>query len=426
MPLGYRDTVALRVLHVSTYAGNGGAGRAASSLHQAMVDEGVESRMLTASGTRFRITSELDRRMWSLQRSPRVTWRSPARFGCLTAQQINASAADVVNLHWVTDGFLSVEQIGRITKPIVWTMHDMWPFTGTEHYTFTGSRTEAHPHEDGQPPRWVEGYTRDNRPGDESGWDLDRWTWERKRRSWVRPPHLIPVSSWLGGLAGQSALARNWPTTVIPNVMPIQTFAPQDKSEVRRQLGLPASTSLIAFTASAGIGDDRKGWRHLRDALHVVRRRFPDVCVIVIGPHHDHDDPGIDIPIHWQGEIQDDARMAQLIAAADVVAVPSEMDNLPMTACEAQTAGRPVVAFDVGGLPDIVTHLTTGYLARAYDVTDLADGLSQALDEARTGARWGAAARTNAQSRWSAAAVVDQYLRVYEQAVSGFGGDRGR
>jgi glycosyltransferase involved in cell wall biosynthesis len=118
--------------------------------------------------------------------------------------------------------------------------------------------------------------------------------------------------------------------------------------------------------------------------------------------------------------------MAQLIAAADVVAVPSEMDNLPMTACEAQTAGRPVVAFDVGGLPDIVTHLTTGYLARAYDVTDLADGLSQALDEARTGARWGAAARTNAQSRWSAAAVVDQYLRVYEQAVSGFGGDRGR
>ena len=402
----------LKVLHVSTYAGNGGAGRAATSLHRAMAEQGVDSRIVTASGPRFTGASELDRRLWRLQRSPLVTWRSPARFASLSARRINASGADVVNLHWVTDGFLSVEEIGRITKPVVWTMHDMWPFTGTEHYTTTHDTTTTQD----TTPRWVEGYTPHNRPTDEAGIDLDRWTWQRKRKHWIRPPHLVPVSTWLADLAGQSALARGWPTTVIPNVMPLDTFTPHDRAQARRTLDPPERTPLIVFTASAGIGDDRKGWRHLRDALPQVQERFPEVSVIVIGPHAEHDEPGTSATIHWQGEIHDDAKMALLLAAADVAAVPSEMDNLPMTACEAHAAGLPVVAFDVGGLADIVMHQQTGYLARPYDAGDFAAGLEQALTDAESRNQWGTAARQTAEERWAAETVVKNYLKVYEEA----------
>ena len=414
-----------KVLHLSTYAGNGGAGRAASSLHEAMLGQGVSSALLTADGLRFRIASELDRRLWSLQSSPHTTWRSPARFASLTARHINALEPDIVNLHWVTDGFLSVEEIGRIKAPIVWTMHDMWPFTGIEHYTADASEPrDASTTESWPEPRWQSGYTSSNRPIEESGLDLDKWTWERKQRHWVRAPHLVPVSTWLGDMAHRSALAQSWPLTVIPNVMPVDRFTPQDRQEARTSLHLPADSPLIAFTASAGISDRRKGWQHLRDALPELQRTHPGVGVIVIGPHIEADDPGTTASIHWQGEIHDDRRMARLIAAADVVAVPSETDNLPMTACEAQSCGRPVVAFDVGGLPDVVTHQATGYLARPFDELDFAEGLRQAIhnsdvrDDSPHQQTWGAQAREAATARWSAQTVVQQYLEVYRQVLA--------
>ena len=206
-----------KVLHLSTYASNGGAGRAASSLHNAMLDEGIDSTLLTAHGTRFRAASELDRTLWRLQSSPHITWRSPARFGSMSATTINTLGFDIVNLHWVTDGFLSVEQIGRIASPVVWTMHDMWPFTGTEHYTADVSdpqRPSTAPR-----PRWEAGFTATNRPSDETGFDIDRWTWNRKRVHWTRAPHLVPVSTWLQGLAGRSALAADWPSTVMASIL---------------------------------------------------------------------------------------------------------------------------------------------------------------------------------------------------------------
>lgn len=376
-----------------------------------MLDHGVDSRLLTGEGMHFRLASEADRQLWKLQRSPRVTWRSPARFGSLRARDINRLPVDVVNLHWVTDGLLTVEEIGRITKPIVWTMHDMWPFTGTEHYVPTDA-TGTHS------SRWVDGYAATNRPTDESGVDLDRWTWRRKQRAWTTAPHLVPVSTWLQRLAKASALASEWPSTVIPNVMPIDQFVPNDRADARRSLGLPPSSPLIAFTASAGIGDKRKGWTHLRAALARVRERFPDVGVVVIGPHSPADDPGTTVAVHWQGEVRDDALMATLIAAVDVVAVPSEMDNLPMTACEAQSCGRPVVAFHVGGLPDIVEHQRTGYLARPYETDDLATGLIEAIEDSAHEGRWGVAARGSAVDRWSPTRVVERYLELYMDVLS--------
>jgi glycosyltransferase involved in cell wall biosynthesis len=139
------------------------------------------------------------------------------------------------------------------------------------------------------------------------------------------------------------------------------------------------------------------------------------VGVIVIGPHAPEDVPGTSAVVHWQGEIHDDSHMATLLSAADVIAVPSEMDNLPMTACEAQSCGRPVVAFNVGGLADIVSHRRTGYLARAFDIDDLASGLIEAIDDSQQHGAWGAAAREQALQRWAPHRVVERYLELYEQ-----------
>ena len=134
------------VLHLSTYDTRGGAARAAYALHRTMVDGGVDSTLRVAMKTvddsrvhsspdlRFRIANELEHRLCGLQRSPLITWRSPAYLGCLSANEINTSNADIVNIHWATDGFMSIREIGRIQKPVVWSIYDMWPFCGTEHY----------------------------------------------------------------------------------------------------------------------------------------------------------------------------------------------------------------------------------------------------------------------------------------------------
>ena len=407
--LHYRGYVSLKVLHLSTYT-NGGAGRAAQALHQAMLAEGLESTLRSGSGLRCQIAGELDRRFWRLQRSPIVTWRSPARFGSVSAHEINNSDADIVNLHWVTDGLLTVEEIGRIRKPLVWTMHDMWPFTGTEHYTL---ETRI----DGSPARWRTGYTRGNRPSDESGLDLDRWTWERKRRDWVRPPHLIPVSKWLGDLAHSSALAHSWPISVIPNVMNATEFTPGDKHVARVSLNLPLDIPLILFTSSAGISDDRKGWHLLQRALPLVLAQHTDAEVVVVGPRGAQDTPDVGALIHWLGHLEGDARIAQAICASDVAVVPSTTDNLPMTACEAQSCGRPVVAFAVGGLPDIVEHQATGYLAEPFDTGDLATGICQAIEDERHERCWGTRAAERAQRTWSPSVVVASYLNLYESIL---------
>lgn len=394
------------VLHLSTYASNGGAARAASALHRAMEREGVPSTLRTAQGTRFRIASELDRRLWSFQRSPLTTWRSPARFGSLNAREINASGADVVNLHWVTDGFLTVEQIARIEKPVVWSLYDMWPFCGTEHYGV-----------DSPDARWRSGYSRHTRSHDDSGWDLDRDTWERKRRLW-RPMQIVPASTWLAEAAEASALMSNWPITRIPHVVDANAFSPMDRAEARQSLGLPPDVPLVLFLASAGIRDHRKGFDLLEQALPTVRDTHPAVQLVVVGPADPGHASASGVPIHWSGTVAGDEALRLHYCAADVLAAPSREDNMPLTAMEAQTCGRAVVAFDIGGLPDIIEHHVTGFLAPEGDISSLADGLGQAIEDARANDVWGRAARSRAVDTWSGEVVVRQYLEVYEQAIT--------
>ncbi|CAB4904331.1 MAG: glycosyltransferase [Actinobacteria bacterium] len=410
----------MKVLHVSTYDGNGGAGRAAFALHQAMAAAGIDSNMLVAqkSSSDPRVT-ELqgrhkftwkaaqfaDRKMWDLQKSQNKTWRSPARFGALSADVINASDADVVNLHWVTNGFLSIKEIGRISKPIVWSLYDMWTFSGTEHY---GA--------DSLDARWRSGYTPSNRVAGDSGFDLDRATWNRKKKFWKQPMHLVPASSWLADRAAHSEIAHSWPITRIAHVIDTNIFSPMDRSLARARHSLPTGVPLVLFLSSAGIADHRKGWELLETAMTQVKSAFPLVELFVAGPatpDYTHLDG---IPITWIGQVEGDEALQSLYAAANVVAVPSKEDNMPLTAMEAQSVGVSVAAFSIGGLPDIVLDGVTGSLAPAFDVSALAAGIVDSLGAA--GVSQGLAARSHAIETWSPKVVVESYLEVYQQEIA--------
>lgn len=324
------------------------------------------------------------------------------------ARKLNDSDGEVVNLHWVGGETLSIEDIGRIRKPIVWTLHDMWPFCGAEHYT-----------NDDEDARWRLGYDKSNRSAAEGGLDLDRLVWLRKLRTWKRPMHIVAPSRWLAKCARESVLFKNWPVSVIPNALDTRTYQPLDRNSCRHALGLPLEQQIILFGAMGGGDDPRKGYDLLLAALsrltHLANRL--NVLLVVFGQSEPENPPKLHFPVRWMGHVHDEATLALLYNSADVMVVPSRQENLPQTATEAQACGCPVVAFDCTGLLDTVVHRETGYLSRAFDIEDMADGLSWILADVNCRNALGSAARRRALKLWSPEVVVPQYLQIYETAI---------
>lgn len=319
---------------------------------------------------------------------------------------INSTDSQVVNLHWVCGNMLSVKDIGRIRKPIVWTMHDMWPFCGAEHYA-----------DDSPGARFESGYLGTNRPAGHSGLDVDRWTWNRKVKAWKRHMHIVAPSRWLATCARRSVLMGDWPISVIPNALDTQIYRPHPKSFARNALNLPEDKQLIAFGAIGGGNNHRKGFDTLLAALRLVSEANTNVAYVIFGQSKPKDIPDIGMHIYWMGHLNDDISLALLYSAVDVIVVPSRQENLPQSGTEAQACGCPVVAFNCTGLPDVVEHKTTGYLADAYSSTDLAAGIDWVLEDGRRHAELSKAARERAMRLWSPEVVVPQYMKVYQDAI---------
>lgn len=401
---------------------SGGAARAANRLHRVLVAQGIDStqqvgskqsddwRVISPPGKLAKLRSKLhtmlDGLPTKLQRTYNTILHSPAWVSGLKASQINASRDDVVNLHWTCAGSLSVEEIGRITKPVVWTLHDMWAFCGAEHYA-----------PDGISARWRHGYAASNRDPAHSGLDIDRWIWRRKQKAWKRPFHIISPSNWLADCARNSALMHDWPVTVVPNPLDTETFKPLPKKLAREILRLPLDAKLVLFGAMGGTKSLIKGWDLLQPALAQIAACAPNVHGVIFGQSEPQHPPALGLPLHWMGHLHDDATLALLYSAADVMVVPSRQENLPQSGTEAQACGCPVVAFNTTGLPDVVEHGLTGYLAKPYSSDDLAKGIAWVLSNDEIHTRLSEEARQRAVRLWSAAVVTPQYLNVYRRAL---------
>jgi glycosyltransferase involved in cell wall biosynthesis len=406
----------LKVLQLNYFDTNGGAARAAYRIHHALRVAGVDSMMWvnqasagdwTVEGPFSNLSKAIGQvrpHIGSLLCKTLYTENSiihsPSILPSNWVKRINTSDVDVVHLHWVQGEMLSISDISRIEKPIVWTLHDMWAFCGAEHYT--------------EEFRWRDGYRRDNRPAYESGFDLNRWTWERKRKHWQRPMQIVTPSRWLGDCVRDSVLMRDWPLSEIPNCMDTERWQPLEQAQARNLLGLPKDVPLLLFGAMGGGRDPHKGFDLLAGALDYLRGNMLGMELVVFGQLAPRNPPDLGFPVHYTGHLHDDLSLRALYSAADALVVPSRQDNLPNTAVEAQVCGTPVVAFNIGGLPDIVEHKRTGYLASAYDTKDLASGIQWVLN--RNDYELRLQARERAVSLFSNNTIAKQYLEIYATA----------
>ncbi|WP_429102271.1 glycosyltransferase family 4 protein [Aeromonas veronii] len=410
----------MKVLHLSHSDITGGAARAAYRLHRAQIAAGIESRLMvrikksddwTVQGPVTRIEKLFNivrgfigTQLMKLQRSQNVNLHTGDWMPSNWAKIINASDVDVVNLHWVAGETMSIEDIGRIKKPIVWTMHDMWPFCGTEHAT-----------DDGAQARWSAGYTKANRDDCERGFDLDRYVWQRKLKAWQNPMHIVAPSHWLADCAKGSKLFQNKAITVIPNTLNTDVYKPLENAFCREALNLPDDKKIILFGAMGGGSDPRKGYDLLVDALKKLSASYKmdDVICVIFGQSQPECLPDLPFKTHWLGHIHDDTTLALLYNAATVMVVPSRQDNLPQTATEAQACGTPVVAFNCSGLPDVIEHQQTGYLAKAYDTQDMAAGLQWILENSNVREQLSLNSSSRAHNLWAESVIVAKYSKIY-------------
>ena len=388
----------MKVVHGTHDAHNGGAGRAAHRIFLAAAMVGVESSMVSSTGETH-WNERAERRLSAWQGSSPGYFRSAGIFPGDSARLIRKLDPDVVHLHWIGRGFMSIRQVGRIRTPLVWTLHDMWPFCGNEHYHAGDSESG-----------WRHGYSR-TLSGDD--WDLWSWlSWKLKSNSWRRDITFVSPTKWMADLKASSALLPESPIVVIPNPVPVDVFQDMDRRAARQAWDIDPDSPVIGFVADEGAANPMKGHAHLMEAMTHVWLQHPNARLLMVGKN------SVALPQHSgrvisTGQLRDDHRLAMAYAACDVVCVPSLLDNAPQTVTEASASARPVVAYEAGGISELIAPGRTGLLAHVGDQRELAAALCHLLDapgEART---MGAQGRARALEAWAPAVVGRAYEQVY-------------
>lgn len=416
----------LRPLHISHSNAGGGADIAATRIHRAELASGVDSRMavavrvgddptviqLSQAGSLGRSWARAHLAglaLWT-QRSRNPVHRSLNLVPSGALDLVASMQPSVVHLHWMGSDTMSVAEIGRLAaaRPVVWTLHDSWAFTGAEH----------HP-EDADDDRFAVGYTATSRRPGSTRFDLDASVYRRKAKHWRSPMWLAAPSRFMADLAARSVIARDWPCRVIPNPLDTSVFAPLPTDAVattRASFGLPVSAPIVLFGASPN-STFNKGWDLLQPALQQVAARVPNAVAAVFGA--ETPSASLGMPVHDVGRIDDPARLSSLYAASTVMVVPSRLESFSQTASEAQASGTPVVTFATSGLLDVVDPGVTGLLATPFSSDDLADAIVHVLTNDAMRAAMSHAARDRAVRLWSPAVVAAAYVDWYDEAIRG-------
>ncbi len=418
----------MKVVLINTSEHRGGAAVACGRLMQALRRSGVDARMLVAvSDDNDAIEycdTQLKRRhykwaflweRWGIFRQngfsrANLFTVSTAEAGLDVADHPVVQEADIIHLHWVNQGFMSLRGLKRLLslgKPVVWTMHDMWPTTGICHHArtcdrYTGSCGQC----------MFLNSTREH--------DLSHRTFVRKQKVYATAPlHFVACSAWLRRLTEKSALLKAADTVCnIPNPIDTQFFMPDDKSEARHSLGLPTDKKLILFGA-VNAADKRKGIDYFIDTLRFLHNCYDSLSekieLVVFGSAAGMPIDTLPYRCTSMGYIASPETMRTIYRAADVYVTPSLEENLPNTIMEAMACGTPCVGFETGGIPEMI-DAANGYVAQYKDAADMAHGIATVLDDNNHPAK-SLAAREKVINEYGEEIVASRYISLYRSLL---------
>ncbi len=415
----------MKVLLINTSDSKGGAARAAYRLHQGLQSINVNSQMLVQvkqgdaqavigpsaeSGigkarTGLRLT--LDRLPLKFYSNCGATPYSSHWLPDTINSKVAQLAPDVINLHWISSGYLQIETIAKFNQPIVWTLHDMWAFTGGCHYN---QECDKYTVSCGACPQL----------GSKRDWDLSRWVWQRKAKAWQNLDlTIVALSSWFRKRVSSSSLFKDLRVEIIPNGLDTEKYRPIEQKVARELLRLPQDKQLLLFGALGATSDKRKGFHLLQPALQELSQSgWKDKLeLVVFGASRPENPPELGFKAHYLGHLNDDLTLALVYSAADAMIVPSIQESFGQTASESLACGIPVVAFNATGLKDIVDHQQNGYLAQPYKIEDLARGIAWVLENEERHRKLSHRAREKVEQEFTLEIQARRYLSLFTEIL---------
>lgn len=410
----------LKVLHVIAGDLNGGAARGAYWLHLGLLSIGTNSRLLTNSKSKIHdddniVYVDLSKRSLFNSVFRKITYSiirflypnrkrqifSSGFFGMDLTNHIDYKKSDIIHLHWINADLLSIKEISKIKKPIVWTVRDMWPLTGGCHYSMGCNN-------------FTSGCGNCLQLRSLRKHDLSRLVVNNKKKYFNKEMKIIGISNWICGLAMKSSVFNGFDIRYIPNNINTELFYSTNKKTARHELGIITSMKVVLVGAK-GLDDFYKGFDKFIESLEFLDKDKFFLCFF--GKATGLDLNGLGFMFKEFGHVVDECKLRSIYNAADVFVAPSLMEAFGKTLAESMACGTPVVCFNATGPKDIVDHKINGYLARPFVSADLAEGVkwvtsSSIYDELC------ANAKNKADNCFNNLSVAKQYASLYKELAS--------
>jgi len=412
----------MKILHIVAGKLSGGAGRGAYWLHQALIDSGIESLLLTNTkeniidehiiniNKNFKervfsiVRNQIDQNISHLYKKREKLIFSTGLIGFdFTKLQVYKDA-DIIHLHWINSGMLDIKILQKIKKPVIWTMRDMWPMTGGCHYTMGCTKFLALCGECQQ-------------LHSSSKYDLSRLVLQRKLKYLPKTIKIVGISSWLSNEAKKSSVFQGFDIRTIDNNVNSKEFLPIDKKIAREILGIKTKKKIILVGAS-NLKDFYKGFNKYLEALKLLDKQKYFLCFFGNSDTEIFD--GIGFEYRDFGFLNDTISLRLLYSCADVFVAPSLMEAFGKTIVESMSCKTPVVCFDATGPKDIVRDKIDGYKAKAFSSRDLASGIEWIVNlDKETYTTLCSSARERVEMKFDSYLIAQTYINLYKEVLNG-------
>jgi glycosyltransferase involved in cell wall biosynthesis len=415
----------LKILHLVAGDMNTGAARGAYWLHRALIEQGVDSKILTDNKTDLDDETVISVALgmkgkvaWAIRRvldyAPTLFYRrrKPEIFSTgIAGYPFKAhpafAEATVIHLHWINHGFVRIRDLCGVEKPIVWTLRDMWPMTGGCHYSMECNRNTI-----------ACGYC--PQLGSNSSNDLSCLGLSSKIRCIPKSVKIVGISQWISEQARKSAVFKSHDVRTISNNIDLQKFFPVDKKLSRSLLGIDTEKNIILVGARS-LNNFYKGFDKFLESLRYLDREKYHICVFGNADHLMIESLGFSKTV--LGFLEDTNSLRLAYSAADVFVAPSLMEAFGKTLAESMACGTPVVCFDATGPRDIVDHKLNGYRAKMFEPQNLAAGVDWVCGQQTE--ELGLAAREKVVAKFDSMVIATQYTDLYNEVLaSGLSGDK--
>ena len=371
--------MSIKVLHINYSDIKGGASIAVKRIHDAQKKIDIDSKIVVAEKyldlkdivgpkstfeeVKWKVLNSINRKIENLEKKERYDSNSYNLIPNNFIKKLNKMNCDIINLHWIGSNLIPIKDLKKINKPLVWTLHDMWPYTGSEHYTKSF--------------RFVEGYNKNNKPKELRGYDVEKYCWSLKKKYYPKNLKIIATSNWQLENAKKSFLLKDKKLYKIPLPINFNFWRPIKKSIARNILNIPENRKLILI-GSEKIDLERKGYNLIDSILNIVDNS--NTLLIVFGRNSKKLEKINKFNKIYFDEISPNSQDLKILySACDLFLAPSIQESFGQTVLEAASCCLPSICFENNGISEIIDHKINGYIAKEENTEDFAKGIEWCL-----------------------------------------------